>query len=228
LNDPLFSYDDEHRLMIEVSRGSIPFYYEIKNVRKEPNVIIADFPLRWFLSNLAPLYETGVNAVIPSQRSIPSSLIDPKIKSRSRLSYKMANLELLNYEGTNNWALLMDTDGMITEGTSENFFIIKDKTIITPEGRNILRGISRAYIFELAEQLNLKCIEKNIENYDVYEADEAFFTGTRYCIMPVTSLNNIGIGSGKIGNTTNLLLDTWSKNVGVDIIAQIKKYYIKN
>jgi branched-chain amino acid aminotransferase len=227
LNEPLFNDEDEHRMMIEVSRGAIPFYYNIKDIRKEPTVIIADFPLRWFLSTLAPLYDTGVNAVIPSQRSIPSGLNDPKIKSRSRLFYKMANLELSNFKGDNNWALLLDTDGFISEGTSENFFIVKNKTIITPEGKNILRGVSRGYVFELAEQLNLKCIEKNIEPYDVYNADEAFFTGTRYCIMPVTSLNYIQIGSGKFDGITKLLLDTWSKNVGLDIPGQIKKYYIK-
>jgi branched-chain amino acid aminotransferase len=225
INDPLFSNDDEHRLMIEVSRGAIPFYYEIKDVRKEPNVIIADFPLRWFLNSLAPLYDTGVNAVIPSQRSIPAGLNDPKIKSRSRIFYKIANLEILNYTGDNNWALLLDSDGFISEGTSENFFIVKNNTIITPEGRNILRGISRVYIFELANQLNLKCIEKNIEPYDIYTADEAFFTGTRFCIMPVTSLNYIKIKDGKIGELTNTLLETWSANVGVDIIGQIKRYY---
>jgi branched-chain amino acid aminotransferase len=119
---------------------------------------------------------------------------------------------------------LLDPDGFIAEGTGDNFFIVKNNAIVTPEGRNILRGISRAYIFELAEQLNLKCTEKNIEPYDVYTADEAFMTGTPFCILPVTSLNSVQIGNGKMGVLTKTLLDKWSENVGVDIVAQIKEF----
>ncbi|NQT81292.1 MAG: aminotransferase class IV [Candidatus Aminicenantes bacterium] len=224
INDPLFEKDDEHRLMIDVSRGTLSIYHSVKNIQKEPNVIIADFPLRWTVCSMGPLFDTGINTVITSQRAIPATLLDPKIKNRSRLFYLMANIEVSNYKGNNNWALLLDPDGYIAEGTGDNFFIVKNKTIITPEGRNILRGISRAYILELCNQLNLNRIEKNIEPYDVYTADEAFMTGTPFCILPVTSLNNIEIGDGKMGAITKLLLDTWSKNVGVDIIGQIKKW----
>ncbi len=222
INDPLFEKDDEHRLMFEVSRGALGLYHGVKGIQKEPNVIIADFPLRWTVSSMGHLFDKGINAVIPSQRAIPATLLDPKVKNRSRLFYMMANIEVSDYEGENNWALLLDPDGFVAEGTGDNFFIVKDKTIITPEGRNILRGISRAYIFELAEQLGLRCVEKNIEVYDVYNSDEAFMTGTPFCILPVTSLNKIQIGSGEMGEITALLLNTWSKNVGVDIIEQIK------
>lgn len=224
INDPLFEDDDEHRIMIDVTRGALSLYHSIKNIQKEPNVIISDFPLRWTVSFMGPLFDSGINAVIPSQRAIPASLLDPKIKNRSRLFYLMANIEISNYKGNNNWALLLDPDGYIAEGTGDNFFIVKNRTIITPEGRNVLRGISRGYIFELAEQLNLDCAEKNIEPYDVYTSDEAFMTGTPFCLLPVTSLNGVKIGDGKMGQITRLLLDTWSSNVGVDIIAQIKKY----
>ena len=136
----------------------------------------------------------------------------------------MANIEVSNWKGNNNWALLLDPDGFVAEGTGDNFFIVKDDVIITPEGRNILRGISREYIFELAEQLGLKCIEKNIVPYDVYTADEAFMTGTPFSILPVTQLNCKDIGDAKMGKVTKLLLDTWSENVGVDIVKQIQDY----
>ena len=53
----------------------------------------------------------------------------------------MANIEASQFEGENNWALLLDPDGFVAEGTGDNFFIVKDGTVITPEGRNILRGI---------------------------------------------------------------------------------------
>lgn len=225
-NEPVFAEDDEHRLMIDVSRGLLGIYENnVAGAHKGPNVIIADFPLRWTVASMGPLFDSGINAVIPSQRAIPASLMDPKIKNRSRIFYMMANIEVSNWEGENNWALLLDTDGFITEGTGDNFFIIKDDQIISPEGRNILRGVSRAYVMnELAPQLGLKAVEKNIEAYDVLTADEAFMTATPFCILPVTALNGTRIGEGGVGRVTNLLLETWGKNVGVDIPGQIKSW----
>ena len=223
-NEPAFDDHDEHRLMINVSRGPLGIYESVFDRKPGPTVVIADFPLKWTVAAMAPLYDTGINAVIPSQRAIPATLMEPKIKNRSRLFYQMANIEVSEVKGDNNWALLLDPDGFITEGTGDNFFIVKNDVIITPEGRNILRGISREYIFELAKELNIPCIEKNIEPYDVYTADEAFMTGTPFCMLPVTSLNGVNIGTGKVGPVFKALLKQWGTNTNVDIAAQIKAW----
>lgn len=223
-NDPVFSAHDEHRLMINVSRGPLGLYAPIFDGKMDPTVVIADFPLKWTVASMGPLFDTGINAVIPSQRAIPATLMDPKIKNRSRMWYQVANIEVSNYAGDNNWALLIDPDGYIAEGTGDNFFIVKDGVIISPEGRNILRGISRAYIFELAEQMGCRCEERNIEPYDVHCADEAFMTATPFCVLPVTGLNHSKIGSGTMGPVTRALLKQWSQNVGVNIEQQIKAY----
>jgi branched-chain amino acid aminotransferase len=224
-NDHLFTLDDEHRLMIDVSRGTLGIYQGVQGLHKGPNVIIADFPLRWTVKGMASLFDKGINAVITSQRAIPGHLLDPKIKNRSRIFYLMANIETSNVAGDNNWALLLDPDGYIAEGSGDNFLIIKDKTIISPEGRNILRGISRDYVMqELAPKLGMKVIEKNIEPYDVYTADEAFMTATPFCMLPVTSLNGNPIGDGHVGSGFKQLLGLWSKNVGIDIENQIKSW----
>lgn len=223
-NDPLFEKDDEHRIMIDVTRGLLGIYDTNVDVESGANIIIADFPLRWTVSDMGHLYDTGVNAVITSQRAIPARLLEPKVKNRSRVHYLMANIQASQLEGSDNWALLLDEDGFIAEGTGDNFFIVKDNKIITPEGRNILRGISRDYIFELSEQLGMECIEKNIEPYDVMVADEAFMTGTPFCLVPVMRFNGQNIGDGQLGKVTKLLLDTWGQNVGVDIVQQIKSY----
>ena len=128
-------------------------------------------------------------------------------------------------DSPNTWALMLDDDGFITEGTGDNFFIIKDGVVITPEGRNILRGISRDYvIYELCKELKLECVQKNIEPYDVYNADEAFMTGTPFCMLPVTSLNELQIGSGERGPIFNLILKKWSENIGLDIESQLKTW----
>ena len=224
-NTGVFKADDEHRLMIDVSRGLLGIYQDIDGLHKGTNVVIADFPLRWTVSTMGQLFETGINAVVTSQRAIPASLMDPKIKNRSRLFYLNANIEASQYEGDNNWALLLDTDGFVAEGTGDNFFIVKNGVIYTPEGRNILRGISRQYIIdEIGPSLNLPVVEKNIELYDVYTADEAFMTGTPFCMLPVTSLNSVHIGSGEVGPVFSSLLNKWGSNVGVDIKGQIQSW----
>jgi branched-chain amino acid aminotransferase len=224
-NEPLFGPDDEHRLMIDVSRGLLGIYQGIPGLHKGPNVIIADFPLRWTVAGMGQLFDRGINAVITSQRAIPASLLDPKIKNRSRIHYLMANIEASQVEGDNNWALLLDPDGFIAEGTGDNFFIVKDGMVITPEGRNILRGISRGYVIEeLCPQLGIPVAEKNIDAYDVHTADEAFMTGTPFCALPVTSLNGNAISSGKVGPVFGRLIEQWSRNTEVDIVGQVRAW----
>ena len=114
----------------------------------KPTVIVADFPLKWTVSSMAKLYDRYkcCNSFI---KSYSATLLDPKIKNRSRLYYMMANIEVSQMKGENNWALMLDPDGFVTEGTGSNFYS-KDNKIISPEGRNILHGISRQYIFDLA------------------------------------------------------------------------------
>ena len=129
------------------------------------------------------------------------------------------------FKGDNNWALLLDSDGFISEGSGDNFFIIKNNTVISPEGRNMLRGISRSYVMkELCTKLKIKVLEKNIEPYDVYDADEAFITGTPFCMLPVTSLNNVKIGNGKVGKVYKKILSCWGKNLKINIEKQIKNW----
>lgn len=224
-NDHLFADDDEHRLMIDVTRGLLGIYQNNVALPKGPNVIIADFPLRWTVAGMGHLFDKGINAVITSQRAIPASLLDPKVKNRSRIHYLMANIEASQIEGEDNWALLLDPDGFVAEGTGDNFFVVKNGTIYSPEGRNILRGISRKYVMkELGPQLNIRAVEKNLDPYDIYTADEAFMTGTPFCMLPVTRINGENIGDGKVGPVFQKVLGRWSQNTGVDIPGQIKAW----
>ena len=223
-NEPFFKENDEHRLMINVSRGPLSIYQEIFDGKLEPTVTIADFPLKWTVQGMGKLFDTGINAVIPSQRAIPADLLDPKVKNRSRLHYMMANIEVSRFPGESNWPLLLDPDNYITEGTGDNFFIVKDNVLYTPEPRNILVGISRGYVFEIANDLGIKYVECNLVESDVNDADEAFMTATPFCILPVTQINGKNIGNGKRGVIMNKLLTQWSKNVGVDIEKQIKDF----
>ncbi len=224
-NDLLFAPDDEHRLMLNVTRGLLGIYANrVEGVPGGTNLIVADFPLRWTVAGSAQLYQEGIDIVIPSQRMIPASLLEPKVKNRNRIHYLMANIEVSRYTGQNAWALLLDPDGFVTEGSGSNFLLVKDGCLISPEPRNILRGISRAYLIELAGELGIPFQEKNIEPFDVMTADEAFFCCTPFCAVPACRLHGRPIGDGKPGPIYSRLIALWGEKVGVDIIAQIEKW----
>ena len=224
VNMPAFEPTDEHRILINISRGPLAMYKMVFDGKTEPTVIIADFPVKWTVASLAHFYDDGIHAVTPRQHAIPAQLLEPKIKNRSRMHYMTANLEVSLVDDPNAWALLIDPDGFIAEGTGSNFFIVKDGKLFTPEGRNILRGIKRQYVMDLARSKGICVEEKNLELYDVIHADEAFFTSTAISMMPCVKINGMVIGNGKMGEMTKFLLDEWSSEVGVDIIEQTKKF----
>jgi branched-chain amino acid aminotransferase len=224
-NEPVFAPDDEHRLLIDVTRGLLGIYANrVSGISGGTNLIIADFPLRWTVTGSANLYREGIDIVIPSQRMIPASLLEPKAKNRNRIHYLLANVEASQNMGRNVWALLIDPDGFVTEGTGSNFLLVKDGCLVSPEPRNILRGISSAYIIELAAELGIPFKETNIEPYDVMTADEAFFCCTPFCMVPAFRFHGRPIGTGSQGPVYTKLIKRWSEKVGVDIIGQIEKW----
>ena len=224
VNDPVFADNDEHRVMIDVTRGPLSSYAPVFDGRIEPTVIISVFPFKWTIAPLAPLYDSGVHAVIPSQRAIPADLIEPKIKNRSRMHYMMANLEVSLINDPMVWALLLDPAGFIAEGTGANFFIVKGGKLFTPEPRNILRGVRRKYTMELAEKLGIEVIECNLNTYDAITADEAFFTSTAFTLMPCVKVNGGQLGDGQTGPVTKNIINAWNELAGLDFIAQAKVY----
>jgi branched-chain amino acid aminotransferase len=102
-------------------------------------------------------------------------------------------------------ALLLDTNGYVMEGSGENLFIVRDGIIYTPDLTSALDGITRRTVIQLAEEANLKVIEKRITRDEVYIADEAFFTGTAAEVTPIRELDGRKIGSGARGPITEKL-----------------------
>lgn len=102
-------------------------------------------------------------------------------------------------------ALLLDNEGYVAEGSGENIFLVQGGKLVTPELTSCLEGITRATIFSFAEELRLKVTERRITRDEVYVADEAFFTGTAAEVLPIQSLDNRTIGTGKRGPITEKL-----------------------
>ena len=220
-NAALLPEDKELGVIQFVTAGTFSIYAgsAAGGEKMVPTVCVHTFPLPLHL--WAKGFQSGLHAVTPSNRHVPPQCIDPKMKYRSRLHYWLAEQEAKLVD-PNAATLLLDLDGNVTEFSGGNILIVKDGSIISPTTRNILPGISRQTVIELAGELGIPFFEKDFQTYDVCNADEAFETTTPFCLMPVTKINKIPIGNGKPGPVGFRLLDAWGAKVSLDIVGQMQ------
>tara|TARA_B100002003_G_scaffold4394_1_gene4072 strand:+ start:868 stop:1788 length:921 start_codon:yes stop_codon:yes gene_type:complete len=102
-------------------------------------------------------------------------------------------------------ALMLDTEGYVTEGTGENIFIVRNGVVYTPDLSSALEGITRDTVIRLIGEAGLDLVEKRITRDEVYVADEAFFTGTAAEVTPIRELDGRSIGNGGRGPVTEQL-----------------------
>jgi len=102
-------------------------------------------------------------------------------------------------------ALMLDNEGYVAEGSGENFFMVRDGVIYTPDLTSCLDGITRNAIFKIAADEGYQVREKRITRDEVYICDEAFFTGTAAEVVPIRELDRRQIGEGSRGPVTEKL-----------------------
>tara|TARA_B100001750_G_scaffold165365_1_gene133954 strand:+ start:3468 stop:4397 length:930 start_codon:yes stop_codon:yes gene_type:complete len=186
-----------------------------------PTVCISIKPVNFV--RFAQDYIDGAKAVIVKTRSYSTDMMDPKVKHHNRMNFVLAELEAKEVD-PKALPVLMDVNGNLTEGTGNNVFLVKDGILKTPKATNILWGISRMTVMEVATNLGIEVVEEDLQPYDIYTADEVFFTSTSPRITPVNSIDNRLIGDGKPGSMTKQLLAAHSEKVGVEIIDQALHY----
>ena len=123
----------------------------------------------------------------------------------TKISGNYANSILAMYEARKKGydeALMLDDDGFIAEGPAENIFLVKNKTLITPNSRSALPGITRKSILEISRNMGLKAYERKVSLNEVRNADELFFCGTATEVAPIISIDNKKIGNGRTGEVT--------------------------
>lgn len=160
-------------------------------------------------------YRNGLVSVSVSQRrNIPDAL-NPKIKSLNYLNNILVKIQA-NLAGVGE-AIMLNSQGYVAEGSSDNIFIIKNGTVFTPPCYvGALEGITRGAIMELCDTLGYKLKEEPFTLHDVYVADEVFFTGTAAEVIAVREVDGRTIGSGQAGPITTKLLEEFRKMVTVD------------
>jgi branched-chain amino acid aminotransferase len=183
-----------------------------------PSVIVDCMPLPF--KARAAHYRDGIRVVIPSVRRTPPNSLSPRVKTHNYLNMVMADLEARERD-PEAWAVLLDENGNLCEGMGSNIFVVKDGRISTPQGRYVLEGVSRMTVIELARKEGFEVVERDIDLYDAYTADEVFLTSTSLCLCPVSKVNHATIGHGKVpGPVASRILKAYSDYVGLDIAGQ--------
>ena len=156
--------------------------------------------------------EKGVTAMLSWVKRDPVDATSHEIKSLNYLNSILAKIEA-NIAGVDE-AICLDKNGFICEGVAENLFTVKNGKLFTPPScTGALQGITAEEVMRLARRLGYDVEEKNITPYELFNAEEAFFTGTAAEIIPVREINKRTIDSGKPGPITKKLMAEFSKVV---------------
>jgi branched-chain amino acid aminotransferase len=147
----------------------------------------------------------GIRTKVSSWRRIsPGSLIPAAKASGQYLNSVLAKIESqkAGYEE----AILLDDHGNVCEGSGENIFIVWDGRLVTPPpSASILDGITRKSVIQIARDLGVEVIERDIARAELYLADEVFMTGTAAELVPVREVDDHTIGAGEPGEVTRAI-----------------------
>jgi branched-chain amino acid aminotransferase len=150
---------------------------------------------------------------------------DNNIPPRGKITGAYANTAFIKTEAQLNGfdeALVLNQNGYVSEGSAENVFIVRDGVLITPPvSSDILEGITRATILELArEELGMQVVERPISRTEFYVADEAFFTGTGVQVAAVVKVDHRPVGNGVMGPLVKAIRDLYFDAVR----GKVRKY----
>lgn len=157
------------------------------------------------------LPKSGVNVCVSSW----TRASDNMIPARAKVNGQYVNASLMKNEALQNGydeAIALDASGHVSEGTVANLFIIRDGKLITPDmATDILEGITRNSIIEIANELGIEHEQRTIDRTELYIADEAFMCGSSANVTPILSIDKRKVGNGKIGKITKMISDEYSK-----------------
>jgi branched-chain amino acid aminotransferase len=176
---------------------------------KNPSVIIIVDTISLYP---AEMYEKGMAVITSSMVRNHPNAVSPKVKSLNYLNNILAKIEAIDAGVPE--AILFNHIGYVAECTGDNVFVVRDGELQTPPPEaGILEGVTRGVVIKLAKEHGIPFAEKNLTRYDLYTADECFFSGTAAEVIPVTKIDNRLIGGEKVGPITHKLIDAFKKFV---------------
>jgi branched-chain amino acid aminotransferase len=180
-----------------VTRGVGDLGLDPRKCLKPSLMIIVDTIRLW----PEQVYEAGLS-VITAGTPIPQrESLSPRVKSLNYLPHILAKIEGINAGADE--VIMLDSAGFVAEGSGQNIFVVKHGAVRTPPPfAGLLRGVTRDAVMELAVEAGYEMKESMLNRYDIYTADEAFFTGTATEIVGIRQLDGRVIGNGKAGPVT--------------------------
>jgi branched-chain amino acid aminotransferase len=164
----------------------------------KPSIIIIVDTIRLFPEEV---YETGLRVVTAGTPIPHREALSPRVKSLNYLAHILAKIEGI-HSGADE-VLMLDSEGHVAEGSGQNIFVVKNGAIRTPAPyAGILKGVTRDVVIDLAREAGYEMQETMLNRYDVYTADEAFFTGTASELIAIRQVDGRTIGNGKPGPVT--------------------------
>ncbi len=180
-----------------VTRGIGDLGLDPRKCPKPSVIIITDAIRLW----PAEVYEIGLRVVTAGTPIPHREALSPRVKSLNYLPHIMAKIE--GIQAGADEVIMLDSTGSVAEGSGQNLFVVKHGKLRTPPAyAGILRGVTRDAVMEMAQAAGYDVGEEPLNRYDVYTADEAFFTGTAAEVVGIREVDGRVIGTGKEGSVT--------------------------
>ena len=158
----------------------------------------------------APVYDAaGIRLITASVRRNSPQCLDSKIHHNNLINNILAKIEA-NVAGVDD-ALMLDVNGFVAETNATNVFLVRAGRLVTPTADSCVPGITRATVIELAAELGIPLVERNVTPAEVYAADELFTTGTMGELAPVLWVDGRVIGDGEVGPLTRRLQEAYAE-----------------
>ena len=196
----------ESYIRILLTRGVGELNYDPKSTPK-PSLVIIVKPLE---EPPARVFNDGIRiSLVPILRNHPGS-VNPLIKSNNLLNNALAMQDAYRRGGEE--GLMCNYRGELSECSQANFFMVRDGVALTPKSQaGLLEGITRAFLFEVGQDVGIEVRDETLFPKDLETADEAFITSTTRELSPVTRIDDRTLGNGKPGPVTMKLLEGYRK-----------------
>lgn len=177
-----------------------------------PNIIIIADEIQLYPEEF---YENGLKIISVPTRRINASALPPAVKSLNYLNNILAKIEAKRVGFQE--ALMLNDKGEVAECTGDNVFILSKGVLFTPPlDAGSLRGITRATVLDLADELEVPYREQALTRYDLWTADECFLTGTAAEVIPCVEVDHRPIGNGQPGEMTRRFITSFREKAKTD------------
>jgi branched-chain amino acid aminotransferase len=166
------------------------------------------------LARYGHLLKEGARLTITPTRRVAPETLEARAKVTSKMNQILAELDA---DASGALSLMLDRNGFVTENSIANFFMVRDGGLWTAPERNVLEGVTRKVVFELADGLGLDVVERDFSAYDLAQADEYFLTSSAYCAIPVARVDRFVPQHGSPGPVTSSLIDAFARETGFDL-----------